>query len=572
MSARSNGSRRRWPLVTLVALAVATAPGRALAGADQGATGAGVLVAILDAPDPDHPALAGQIEPGINIPALSVGENVTGTANPTTHGTAVAGAVLGVAPDARILPVDPDDPAVDGDGAIEDVADGIRWAVDHDADVIVVSLATPERTSYMEEAVDYAADHGVVVVAGAGNTEDRTPACDAFFGPDTDAGDAQYPASYDDVLSVGGTDSSGGAWACSQRDDVDTWAPAVDLELPVLGGRTGTVSGTSYAAPQIGGLAAIALQANPDLTPAELTAILTTRASLIDGRDPTDVEIAAQHIIVQHSFDQLQAEAGDGCGPGTFSPEQRTLGLTYAHGVTTLRIDAATLDVNEEGRVVLSTQIDDLTIYNAAGQGDDTISISWDYWIGTSADPADYDITWETVQTDESSLAGGAQLVLSHLDGPVLGLLGRANSAGYNIGDPQASSTSGNQDCFSERLGVSGFMSETDKQIDNYDFCEAGDFFLVAAPASTSPATASDLGWFTSGSFPELEVTTEAADACAPDAEPAAGEAAAGQPSEDGDLDSPGGASGTFLAAPVAIGIVVLSGGAAAVLRAGRAR
>lgn len=75
------------------------------------------------------------------------------------------------------------------------VADGIKWAVDHGADVINVSLGGPSGSQVEADAVAYAYNNGAVVVASAGNSAD-----DADF-----TGDVDYPSRYPQVLSVGAT-------------------------------------------------------------------------------------------------------------------------------------------------------------------------------------------------------------------------------------------------------------------------------------------------------------------------------------------------------------------------------
>ena len=77
-----------------------------------------------------------------------------------------------------------------GSGSFADVALGILWATDHGARVISLSLTGADGSSGLQDAVNYALAHNVVVVAAAGNNyqQDNSP---------------QYPASYSGVISVG---------------------------------------------------------------------------------------------------------------------------------------------------------------------------------------------------------------------------------------------------------------------------------------------------------------------------------------------------------------------------------
>ncbi len=120
------------------------------------------------------------------------------------HGTHVIGTiaqctnnnlgVVGLAPSVDIMPVKA--LGGDGSGSFFDVGQGIRWAVDHGADVINLSLGADCQNQtfedgchdpYVDEALEYAASHDVVVVAAAGNDARSTPG---------------YPANHPDVMAV----------------------------------------------------------------------------------------------------------------------------------------------------------------------------------------------------------------------------------------------------------------------------------------------------------------------------------------------------------------------------------
>jgi serine protease len=165
--------------------------------------GSGAVIAIVDTGiDLDHPDLAGNVMPGITF--LSCGKRGCGNgdwqsgAHPEDqaghpHGTHVAGiaaamanngvGVVGIAPRAKLLAVRVLDS--EGSGSLQDVARGIRWAADHGADVVNLSLgALPgiqafTFTGLIDDVVDaiaYATRKGVVVVAASGN--ESAPLCD----------------------------------------------------------------------------------------------------------------------------------------------------------------------------------------------------------------------------------------------------------------------------------------------------------------------------------------------------------------------------------------------------------
>lgn len=163
-------------------------------GAWQTTKGKGITVAVLDTGvDDEHPDLAGQVLPGKDLIGFGAER---GDRSWALHGTAMAGiiagrgngpgqgdGVLGVAPEAKILPVrvilESGDPsrskARESRGTA--LADGIRWATDHGADVINLSLGDDSESAHPEPgedaAVQYALGKGVAVVASAGNSGDK---------------------------------------------------------------------------------------------------------------------------------------------------------------------------------------------------------------------------------------------------------------------------------------------------------------------------------------------------------------------------------------------------------------
>ncbi|MDP9394617.1 MAG: S8 family serine peptidase [Actinomycetota bacterium] len=209
-----------------------------------------VVVAVLDSGvRTSHRELRYKVVPGYDVVAGDrVPEDRVG------HGTAVAGivaadtdngaAIAGVGRDTRIMPVK----VLGNDGSGSDfyVARGIRWAVDHGAHVINMSLGGAGSTSVLAEAVAYARAHDVVVVAAAGNSG---------------AAAYEYPASYPGVISVGATDDRGRLTSFSTYNDrVTLAAPGQDM-VSLWQGDDQSVAfphaGTSFAAPVVAGAAAL---------------------------------------------------------------------------------------------------------------------------------------------------------------------------------------------------------------------------------------------------------------------------------------------------------------------------
>nr|WP_242438992.1 type VII secretion-associated serine protease mycosin [Streptomyces sp. CB00455] len=258
--------------------------------------GDGVTVAVLDTGvDASHPDLAGQVLDGTDLIGTGAGRGDRAWAR---HGTAMAGiiaghghgagrgqGVLGIAPGARILPVrvilEEADPgraqARDGKGGA--LADGIRWAADHGADVINLSLGDDSDSAHHaageDEAVQYALAKGVVVVASAGNggeTGDRV----------------SYPAAYPGVIAVTAVDRRGRKAPFSTRNWYATVsAPGVDVVIADPDRSYYEGWGTSAAAAFVSGAAALVRAAHPDLSPAQVKKLLedTAADSPAGGRD-----------------------------------------------------------------------------------------------------------------------------------------------------------------------------------------------------------------------------------------------------------------------------------------------
>lgn len=201
------------------------------------------------------------------------------------HGPGGSDGVLGIAPEARILPVrvilEDKDPqrkkARTTRGSA--LADGIRWAADHGADVINLSLGDDSRTAHPEaqedDAVQYALRKGVVVVASAGNGGEQ-------------GNRASYPAAYPGVIAVAAVDRYGSRAAFSTRRWYATVAaPGVDVVIADPNRRYYEGWGTSTASAYVSGAAALVRSAYPRLSPAQVKRLLedTARSSPAGGRD-----------------------------------------------------------------------------------------------------------------------------------------------------------------------------------------------------------------------------------------------------------------------------------------------
>ncbi|EFG65534.1 type VII secretion-associated serine protease mycosin, partial [Streptomyces sp. SPB074] len=250
--------------------------------------GAGATVAVLDTGvDGDHPDLAGNVLPGKDLVGFGAhageehwaehGSAMAGIIAAHGHGPGAADGVMGIAPEAKILPVrviledeDPQRPRA-GRTRGEALAEGIRWAADHGADVINLSLgddSTEARPQPAQDAaVRYALAKNVVVVASAGN--------------DGEKGDhVSYPAAYPGVLAVTAIDRYGEHAPFSTRRWYATVAaPGDDIVTLNPDLRYYEGWGTSAAAAFVSGTVALLRAAHPGLPPDRVRALLEETAS-----------------------------------------------------------------------------------------------------------------------------------------------------------------------------------------------------------------------------------------------------------------------------------------------------
>ncbi|MCW2960552.1 MAG: putative subtilase-family protease [Thermoleophilia bacterium] len=250
----------------------------------QTTTGAGAVVAVIDTGiDATHPDLVGRVLPGMDFSGSTTGPQV----DKVGHGTAVASLIAaggvgmaGVAPDAKVLPLKvfrDSDTAFSMGGYLA----AIRYAADQGVDVINISLGCGGTTSCFSQAeldaVTYAADKGVLIVAAAGNG-DRSGQGLNNDGVDT----PDYPSGYDlpAILSVTASTRLGNwsPWANYGVSSVDIAAPGEGILVAAPGGSYRALPGTSFSAPIVSGAAALLAATNQGIAPEDIRARLLATA------------------------------------------------------------------------------------------------------------------------------------------------------------------------------------------------------------------------------------------------------------------------------------------------------
>jgi type VII secretion-associated serine protease mycosin len=252
-----------------------------MAKVHQISQGDGVTVAVIDSGvNGNHPDLVGNVLPGVG---LVPGHPANGWEDIDDHGTGMAGliaghghaggaGVLGVAPKAKILPVQV--MAGDNHGDEGVLASGIDAAVQRGARIISISLSEGNSPS-LRAAVERAQRADVLVVAGAGNEPEQST--------------IRWPARYDGVVAVGATDRDGNHADISVTgSQVLVSAPGVDIERAGSHNRYGKGTGTSDSTAITAGVVALIRSRFPTLSATEVIHRLTATATDKGpkGRDP----------------------------------------------------------------------------------------------------------------------------------------------------------------------------------------------------------------------------------------------------------------------------------------------
>lgn len=177
------------------------------------------------------------------------------------HGTMVAGAVLLVAPSARILPIRAFHQS--GSGRLFDVIQAIHAAEDRGARIANLSFNTLTYSPELDRSTTEVSDRGMILVASTGNNGLRNP--------------TSYPAAFPKVTSVASVDALNQRSLFSNFGADITWvaAPGEALFLPFPGGHYSVGWGTSFSAPLVTGLAVRLLAANPLATGSDLQSSLS---------------------------------------------------------------------------------------------------------------------------------------------------------------------------------------------------------------------------------------------------------------------------------------------------------
>ncbi|MBV2154166.1 S8 family serine peptidase [Kitasatospora sp. SUK 42] len=264
---------KQWPIRTYEA-------GAKLWSVSQGD---GVVVAVVDSGvREDHQDLTGQVLPGADFS----GAKTDGRVDSNGHGTGVASliaghghdgqsGVVGLAPKAKILPVRVRWNGEGVDLRQSDIELAVRFAVDHGAKIINMSIGGYDRLDYAaRNAISYAVSKDVVVVASTGNSGDS-------------AAPVEYPAAFPGVVAVGAVGEDGKLWERSTFGPETTLvAPGVNISEATAKSTSsyGVGRGTSDATAYVSATAALIRSKYPDLSAGQvINRMIKTATPPADG-------------------------------------------------------------------------------------------------------------------------------------------------------------------------------------------------------------------------------------------------------------------------------------------------
>jgi subtilisin family serine protease len=215
------------------------------------------------------------------------------------HGTMTTGLVHLVAPKAKILPLKAF--TSNGTGYLSNIVAALYYAVQHQANVVNMSFDVSTPSAALNQAVSYANQKGLVLVAAAGNESTSAPV---------------YPAALNsNVMGIASTSNWDSRSSFSNYGSTDVWiaAPGEYIISTFPGGTYASASGTSFSSPLVAGTAALLLNAKPSLNQAGASSALSHAIQLTPDlhKGRLDVYQAVSAWVNSNS-------SGSGGGSGCF--------------------------------------------------------------------------------------------------------------------------------------------------------------------------------------------------------------------------------------------------------------
>ena len=228
------------------------------------------VIAIIDSGVASHSDLPVPVKGYSAISSLAFNNDKVG------HGTSVAGTAgaignnkiggTGINMHAKIMAVKVDDTL--GSLTVANIAKGITWAADNGAKVISISLVTASDSATLKTAIDYAYKKGCAIFAASGNDSKNS---------------VSYPARYSNVMAVGASSNgtSRATWS-NYGPELDVVSIGTYFTTTAAGGYAAS-SGTSFATPQVAGLASLIYSLLPDASNEEVYPMIRQNTKPLGG-------------------------------------------------------------------------------------------------------------------------------------------------------------------------------------------------------------------------------------------------------------------------------------------------
>ncbi|MFM8268433.1 MAG: S8 family serine peptidase [Ilumatobacteraceae bacterium] len=232
------------------------------------------------------------------------------TSDPNGHGTMVASiaaaaadndsGIAGVAATAAVvMPVQVLD--ADGLGTDGDIIDGLVWAAENGADVVLMAFSNPGASAPLQAAIDYAWALGTVVVAATGNEGSTSPT---------------YPAGLAKVVGVAATDQGDLVWSSSNNGAATfIGAPGVDISAISPDGEVRSATGTSAAAAVVAGALAVLKAVDPAASNGTLIGRLARNTDPLAAGAAGNGRLNLARAVADTSTDSVIPAGAAGGGP-----------------------------------------------------------------------------------------------------------------------------------------------------------------------------------------------------------------------------------------------------------------
>jgi subtilisin family serine protease len=230
-----------------------------------GSTGQGVRVAVVDSGiEHDHPALGNSVRGGVAVEYDEDAENDVRIdpddppSDVSGHGTACAGIIHAIAPDAELYSVRV--LGTDMRGRAIQFAAGLEWAVDNGMHIANLSLSTSRQDYYglFHQLADAAYFKNVVLISAVNNLPEPS-----------------YPSLYSSVISVAAHEGRDPLiYYYNPAPPVEFGAPGIDIQVAWKDKQYVVCTGNSFAAPHIVGIVALVRAKHPELTPFQIKTVL----------------------------------------------------------------------------------------------------------------------------------------------------------------------------------------------------------------------------------------------------------------------------------------------------------